>query len=298
MFAKRIAIPFLLVVFAVGCGGGGKGSSAPAPLVGGLQPPTFTDASIIPTVNGILRRSDSWNVSDLVGKFRGETFLAPTSCSRTICTVNLGSGYTSTLDLRDIRDTGIGASYRYSAVGEKNGVRIAQGQGRTTSFGLSVDAKSYGAWLDHSAFTFDLETVRSGSIGGVDFSGLQIGTAASIGNDTGSLPTGSATWRGIMVGGTDVNGPPQTIRGDATLTYDVSRNDLDVFFSNNYNLNTGARFQDMRWSDLTVDFRGSFNQVTSLRKINGRFYGPNHAEVGGTFVHIPAGAMGAFGARR
>ena len=292
----RILTILFTAVLLFGCGGGDKKSSMPDPLIGGLQQPTFSDASIVPTINAIIQRSDSLIVSDYVGKFRGGTFLAPTSCSRTSCTIDLGYGYTSAVDLRDIRDAGIGTSLGYTAVGERNGVRIGRGQGRTTSFGLSVDATSYGAWLNHSAFTFDLETVRSGSIGGVDFSGLQIGVGASIGNDTGSRPMENATWRGIMVGGTDINGPPQTIRGDATATFDLNSNYVDVFSTNIFNLNTRARFQDLRWSDLNVDSTGSFFLETSTRKIHGRFYGPGHSEVGGVFVHPQA--IGAFGARR
>lgn len=293
---ERISAVLLTVVLLFGCGGGDSKSSIPDPLVGGVQQPTFTDASIVPTVNGIIQRSDSIIVSDYVGKFRGETFLAPASCSRTRCTIDLGLGYSGTLDLRDIRDTGLATTLGYSAEGERNGVRIARGQGRTTTFGLSVDATSYGAWLNHSAFTFDLETVRSGSLGGIDLAGLQVGVGASIGNDTGRRPLENATWRGIMVGGTDINGPPQTIRGDATVTYELNSNYVDVFFNNIYNLNTRARFQDLRWSDVYVDSTGSFSLETSLRKIHGRFYGPGHSEVGGVFVHPQA--VGAFGARR
>ncbi len=98
-----------------------------------------------------------------------------------------------------------------------------------------------------------------------------------------------------MVGGTNIDNP-QFIRGDANLVYDIGRNDLDVSFTNIYNLNTRARFQDLRWSDLSVDSTGSFNQETSTRKIHGRFYGSEHSEVGGVFVHPQA--IGAFGARR
>ena len=292
---RHIAITFLAVFLVFGCGGGDKKSSMPDPLVGGIQQPTFTDASIVPAVNAILSRSDSIIYSDLYGKFQGQVYLAPTTCYRTSCTIDLGGGYTSTLDISDIRDEGLDESQRYSAVGEKNGVRIARVQGRTTSFGLSVDAESYGAWLSHSAFTFDIETIRSGSIGGVDLSGLQLGVGASIGNDTGSRPTGSATWRGVMVGATDINNP-QFIRGDATLVYDAGRNDLDVSFTGIYNLGTAARLQDLRWSDLAVDSSGSFGQETSARNIEGRFYGPGHSEVGGVFTHPQA--VGAFGARR
>ena len=99
-----------------------------------------------------------------------------------------------------------------------------------------------------------------------------------------------------MVGGTGVNNQPQAIQGDATLTYDAGRNDLDVAFTGVYNLDTQTRFTDMRWSDLSVDSTGTFRQLSSSREIHERFYGPGHAEVGGIFTHPDA--IGAFGAKR
>ena len=76
----RILTILFTAVLLFGCGGGDKKSSNPDPLIGGLQQPTFSDASIVPTINGIIQRSDSIIVSDYVGKFRGGTFLAPASC--------------------------------------------------------------------------------------------------------------------------------------------------------------------------------------------------------------------------
>ena len=301
---RCIAAILVTVVLLFGCGGGGGGGGSRVPqqpstrVPGDLSPPTFTDASIVPAFNEVVQRSDSLIVSDLFGKFRGETFEAPTRCSKTACTIDLGSGYTATTDVRDARDLGLDENLEYSGVGEKHGIRIAEARGRSTGLGFPADVLSYGAWLDHSAFDFDLYTIVSGTLGDVDLAGLQIGGAVSIGDDTGSRPTGNATYRGVMVGGTDVNGPPQALLGDATLLYDMGRNDLDVSFTNIKNLATGGDFQDMRWSQLPVDSAGSFDQETSVRDIKGRFYGPNHAEVGGVFVHKPAQAVGAFGAKR
>lgn len=294
----RIAAILFTVILLFGCGGGGGGGGSRTPpptrTPQALPPPTFSDAAIVPAFNAVLRRSDSLHISDLFGKFRGETYQASTYCSKTACTVD---DY-ATLDVRDVRDLGLDESLRYSGVGEKNGVRIAEARGRAVAFGFPADVLSYGAWLDHSAFSFDLATVISGRLEGISLAGLQIGYGVSVGDDTGTRPTGSATWRGIMVGGTDINGPAQAILGDATLTYSMGGNDLDVSFTNIRNLATGGSFQSMRWSSLPVSADGSFRQETSLRDIEGRFYGPGNAEVGGVFVHQPAQAVGAFGARR
>ena len=58
----------------------------------------------------------------------------------------------------------------------------------------------------------------------------------------------------------------------------------------------GPRFTDMRWLDVRVGTNGDFNQQSAAGSILGRFYGPGHVEVGGTFEHIEA--IGAFGAKR
>lgn len=298
---KRFTAVLFTAILLAGCGGGGGGGgSSRSPTMEtpppSQPPPTFTDSEIIPSLNSIIQRSDSLILSDLAGKFRGETYAAPTSCTRMSCTTDLGYGYTSSSDLRDVRDLGLDTALRYSAVGEENGVRIAQVDGRSTFLGFPADYRGYGAWLDDSAFSVTLATIRNGRLEGVNLAGLEVGYGISIGNDTGTRPTGNATWRGIMVGGTDINGPVQSIRGNATLTYDVGRNDLDVAFTNNRIVDTGSRFQDMRWSNLSVDSTGSFKQETPQRDIEGRFYGPNHAEVGGVFVHPEA--IGAFGAQK
>lgn len=295
MFKQFLSV--LLVVLVFGCGGGGGGdSSIPDPRAGGVQQPTFTDGQVVPTANAIIAQSDSLIISDLVGKLRGETYLATSSCSKTRCNIYLGGSLIDTVRLQDIKSLGIDPNLTYSAIGEKNGVKIAQGRGRTSAYGLSVNAENYGGWLDHSAFLVERYTVRSGSISGVNVSGLQFGDGISIGDDTGSRPSGNATWGGVMMGATDVNGPTQTLRGDATISYDLRQNSLNVLFTEIYNLNTNSRFQDMQWSNIGVSSTGTFNQYTGNSNIQGRFYGPSHAEVGGVFIHSVA--IGAFGAKR
>ena len=291
-----------LVLFLAACAGGGSGLPTVDPSstqsLTGLQPPGFSDSEIVPIVNQLLASADAILVSDVAVGQGQDAGVFYTYCdTKTVCVTELGDGYTVSWDVRDTRDIGLDRSLNYSGVGEKYGVSLAQGQGRSEFSGIPVSATSYGAWLDHSAFILSLERITGGTLAGVDLSGVTVGYSQSVGDDSGTRPSGSATWRGIMVGGTgDIAGDIDVIQGDATVTYDIGRDDLDVYFTNVYNLDTRARFMDLRWLDLSVDADGSFYQLTAAREIHGRFYGPSHAEVGGIFTHPEA--IGAFGAKR
>lgn len=292
-----------LVLILSACGGGGGDAKPRVPTVDpepaqsltGLTAPTFTDASIIPSIDRVLATSDSIIVSDHVGRQGSDALAYSTYCTRQTCTTDFGV-FVIPWDVRDIRDTGIDRGATYTGVGEKHGVRLAQSQGPSEFAGYPTVSTAYGAWMEHNAFGVFLDRITRGTFQGVNLAGIEIAASISIGNDTGSRPAGSATWNGIMVGGTETSGAPQVIQGDATLTYDVARNDLDVAFTGIYNLDTRTRFQDMRWSDLSVNSDGSFRQETAFRDIEGRFYGPRHAEVGGIFTHPDA--IGAFGAKQ
>ena len=141
----------------------------------------------MPTVNRIVRRSDSLLVSDLIFVYQGETARASTSCIGAVCTAYLG-GYDFGIDLRDLQDEGVDESLKYTAIGEKYGVRLSRVEGRSVIDGISTDTMSYVGWLNHSVFEFDLLTVRSG-----EASGLKAAAGISLGSATGSRPTGVAT---------------------------------------------------------------------------------------------------------
>ena len=313
---------FLLLILVSGCGGGG-GSSRLNPAAGGLPGPTFTDAQIVPAANAIIDQSDSFYLSDIVGKLRGKLYPGTSFCGSGSgyghpgvgCTTYFG-GDSTHIDVQDIKNSGIDPNLRYSAVGEKSGVKIAQGRGRTSAYRLSVDAEIYGGWMDHSAFWLEVYTARSGSIEGVNFSGLQFGGGLSIGNSgSGPLERG-ATWSGIMWGATYANGSPEILRGNASVSYSGGYGGLEVSFTEIYNLNTNTKFQNLRWYDVvvhdgyfyqSVEFPGGRRYATQYKwediddldnssKIEGRFYGPNNTEVGGVFRHNQT--VGAFGAKR
>ena len=122
-----------------------------------------------------------------------------------------------------------------------------------------------------------------------------------------SLPTGSATWTGSMVG---VHRPPETplgehgriVRGGAQITLpDLQAPAIDVEL-------TPQSLPAMTWEAIPVE-DGRFDEdwpttadapwpgpPNRRSYISGEFYGPSAEEVGGVFER--AGIIGAFGAAR
>lgn len=121
----------------------------------------------------------------------------------------------------------------------------------------------------------------------------------SWGVETGSNPVrGSATWSGVMVG-VDVSATRyrNRLRGDADLTIaDFTNPKLDVAFTDISDADDADRRRaDMTWDDVPVT-SGGFGTGSDGNSIQGKFYGPNHEEVGGIFERDQV--IGAFGAKR
>ena len=158
---------------------------------------------------------------------------------------------------------------------------------------------SFGAWMQHNLFlakqTLVFDPVHDETIVYLDI--------FSIGAASGTNPTpagGSATWSGIMMGydegfsGTPISrfetAEPNMYVGEAELTLeDFAAPTVDVRFSNI--TNEVRVLRDVLWTDLPVT-EGGFEG----RGILGRFYGPQHEEVGGVFQFDQIN--GAFGAVR
>ena len=184
-------------------------------------------------------------------------------------------------------------------------------------------------WLDHGFFL--VETPRMGTppqnADDRYYRAYSAGDATGTGPDV--LPGGTATWSGAMWGllltEPDLSEPDAFVLGDATVTVSSRPGaaDLmvDVKFSGIRHEATGAGLADIRWGGLPLH-AGSFgispasaDDATVSRHpasdgISGRFYGPNHEEVGGLFGrreiefdgNVASEARlevsGAFGARR
>ena len=161
----------------------------------------------------------------------------------------------------------------------------------------SHDHLRYGAWLNHSAFALD---IAIGSVPGPPEPYLLYAAFAGAAGDlTGSQPSGSATWRSLMVG-TPTAAPDhyRTLQGDATLIFTAAnggRLGADFDHIVNINLQRAHTVPRIRFFDIPVSAQGTFRS-TSSGIIQGGIYGPGHTEIAGVFEK--SGIIGAFGARR
>ena len=121
-----------------------------------------------------------------------------------------------------------------------------------------------------------------------------------VGGDlTATRPTGSATWRGIMLGMTASGaGRGERLQGDASLVCDLAASDLDISFSGIQNLDRRRAHStsSVRFDDVPVTLGGTFEAGLTGNRVQGGFYGPGHAEAAGVFEQ--SNIVGAFGATR
>lgn len=81
------------------------------------------------------------------------------------------------------------------------------------------------------------------------------------------------------------------VQGDARVTADFADMDLDVALTGIAGMESGDAYDDMTWEGVAMR-DGAFETPT----LSGRFFGPDHEEVGGVFDRD--GIVGAFGATR
>lgn len=175
------------------------------------------------------------------------------------------------------------------------GVRIEQLRLTDTPIGgVASDVNGLGGWLEEGYFGAagiyrtdeDLVQRRWAS------AALMVGAGSS-----SNPPDVSATWTGEMVG-IDTSGSAtdgNLVRGNAsislrTATYLLATVSLTGIVDQTSDLTR----PDMWWGGIPV-FNGGFESATSDDEIAGRFLGPDHREVAGTFDW--SGIQGAFGAR-
>ena len=281
----------LLTLAACGGGGGGGASVAPISDVGGArdltgaQAPAETPADQAARAPGITARTDSLIVSTIVGETSHAslpTFRVHTDCAGTRCSWREPTtGGSGSIGLND-REFTSGSS---RAILTKNGITVMEGQ--------AEDTEAYGAWMDHAVFAVQSERTM---IEGITVTG-RYGIAG--GDLTGVQPDIAATWQGLMVG-TPRDGALRgnVLQGDALLTYMLTGNSLDAAFTDIKNLDSGAAYStpSVRFEDVPVAANGAYEAGLTGNRIQGGFYGPDHAEAAGIFEQ--GGIVGAFGAKR
>ena len=187
-----------------------------------------------------------------------------------------------------------------------NGVTLVEGYGLRFAE-RPFSAKFFGVWLDDGAFFVNETTLtvrdergRRDGLGTV-FDASALGMA----NDAAPTPVQgmSATWTGMMIGAdvSDTVTRGQFLGGDAALVIDDLANpDVDVVFSNFWDLETGARLADRMiapWQGIPLA-NSSFGSkpAGSDDYIQGRFVGEDHAGVVGVFER--SNVVGSFGGNR
>ena len=329
---KTLSFLVTLTLTLAGCGGGdsdGGGGmvrpSAPespvppsvARQAGGLSVPTFTAAQLEAHERAVLARANTFVLSDWLyvnpdPQTEDDVFLAQTvRCVDDTCYRATTDG-TGGIEAITIQSLAAEANqprpgYRVYPIGQRSGVRLAA----ATEEGNRYSAASYGGWLDHSAFGVEGILFVGGEI---DEWGLLY--SYSYGEASGTNPAvGTATWTGI-VAGVDVSVSEtagNTIQGQARIDFDLDGDFLpalggdvylptvDIAFTQMYDLDAATRRSDIHWYRVRVE-DGSFSTTELVSgSIEGRFYGPNHEEVGGVFESRGSpgysfNIMGAFGA--
>ena len=294
-YLSACGLALAVVLSLPACTGGGDSESGRALAVGeireltGLSAPTETPEAQQARNIDIFRRADALIMSTMHGETGSTeipTFRLLTQCRGTQCTVS--EPLTGTVDTIELVNTPLrqGAP---TAIGSKHGITLWW----ESSAHTGADLASLGAWLEHSSFAI-LNESQTDAEGTVD-----VWYGISIGNLSGSHPTGTATWLGIMVG-TPVAGNDEGDRlvGTAALNYDMAADVLDAAFSGIKNIDRGTAhtIETVIFSNLAVGPDGTFATGESGTRIQGGFYGPGHAEAAGIFEQ--SDIVGAFGATR
>ena len=293
------------------CGGGGGGGVSVGELADGWRPPLETVADQDERALAILPEVDSEFISSTYSEHSDAGRRAVRhrcAGTRTGCA---GSDLAEDPDAAPV--TRVPADGQLAVTGTRtpfllrNGVTLVG----TVSSGSRVSPEDravsfetrtthLGAWMDHSRFGSRQISAESFS---PSYYGDRINYGYAYGDLTRSAPAASATWRGVMVGGQASGGgvglDGHMLVGNAELVFDMESATLDARFSGIVNADrrdephsvTGVSF-----SGVPVDGTGIFRQGGDDSRIQGGFYGPDHAETVGVFEK--AGIVASFGAKR
>ena len=262
--------------------------------VTGAQSPEFSNEDVDEGVSRLKAAANALLASDLlVFAGDGDAVRGQTSCLDDNCASDFAE---TALSLSASEVEFGGSALDYQAVASHRGVSLAEGRGETSIAGTSIDYNAYGGWLQHSFFV-----IEAGKVAGGLLEGTPIIYSYSVGDAPNTNPAaagGSGTWRGIMIGADVSNAATRghLIQGDAEITIaDFNSPQANIAFTQIYDLNSQTERGDMSWSGIQVT-AGGFASGADEDSIEGRFYGPNHEEVGGIFERDQV--LGAFCATR
>ena len=266
----------VLALILSGCFGGD--SLTKEQKLTGAAAPAETVDSIAKRQKDIIARANSLIGSSAI--FESDNPQLPASVPVTCSGVNCDVSGILTVSVSDI--TGIDSDD--SAVLSKHGL--------TTLSATVNNGSYYGVWMDDSAFAV---TTLKRTVLGADAT-VRFGAAG--GELTGSSPSDSATWTGLMVG-TPIAGDDlgDTLQGDARLSYDMSGGTIDAAFTDIKNLDDLRAHTVTKFSfdGVPVTATGTFAAGVPTNLISGAFYGAGHGETAGVFER--GGIVGAFGGK-
>ena len=258
--------------------------------VAGLAAPAETAVEQQARQQGIFDRADSLIVSTThleavlpegTHRFREVTECSGPQCERLDPTT--GETKTSSLGKAEI------VPGDAEALGSTHGITLTSEYARHEDTAITA----FGAWMEHSYFALHDEHVQ-GEDGEFD-----VLRTIAIGELTDRPLSGDATWLGLMVGTSLLEGSRgDRLAGMAALNYDLAGGGLDAAFSGIRNVDRGAAHatETVLFSDLEVGSDGTFSRGQSGARIQGGFHGPEHVEAAGIFEHHDI--LGAFGARK
>ena len=216
---------------------------------------------------------------------RGET-----ECDGGTCTTTL-AGEEATITAEDVWFLSVHAAAPAAGTVRRNGIGID----RIERDDIPVDdapeltsaAVGYGAWARYVAFDATIQETES-SVGRIAAATASVGGIGNRSNPVG----GSAEWSGAMVG-LDYRDIAQQrfVQGDARVMADFADMDLDIALTGIAGVESGDAYDDMTREGVAMR-DGAFETPT----LSGRFFGPDHEEVGGVFDRDDI--VGAFGAGR
>ena len=119
------------------------------------------------------------------------------------------------------------------------------------------------------------------------------------GDQSGSRPSGGATWEGRMIGqerGVAVGEDP-FIQGRARVSASLDRNEVDIDFSGVTSMDYARSLPGFGFDGISLSSDGTFFGFDG-GTVEGALFGPEHQEVAGMFQKNANNVIGSFGAVR